>query len=84
MATSILGKTQGWFSIDEDLSQSITANTLSPCNDKIAVAFDKDVTLTLGTMSFGFELAAYTPLALDDKTVTLSINVDANMFAMGH
>lgn len=82
MSASIQGQTQSWFTINEEQSKAVIASAPIDVRKITAVAFDVDVILTVGELSFGFELSAYTPLGLDDATQTIKIDVDANMFAM--
>jgi len=83
MPASITGKTQPWFTINEFLSASVTANTAIDVNKITAVAFDIDVNLTVGSLGTAFALSAGTPMGIDSATETIKVDVNAFMFAMG-
>jgi hypothetical protein len=83
MPASITGRVQPWFTINEALSDSVTASTNIDVSSISAVAFDVDVNITIGSLGTEFALSAGTPLGIDSSTKTIQTDVDAFMFAMG-
>ena len=83
MPASIQGKTQPWFTINELLSESVTASTNIDVESITAVAFDVDVNITIGGLTTAFALALGTPIGIDVTTSIIQTDVDAFMFAMG-
>ncbi len=83
MGGNIAGRTMNWFTINENLSRAVTAGELIDTSEISAVCFDEDVNLTCGNLSFTFPLTAGTPMGIDYTVDTISIDVAANMFAMG-
>jgi len=84
MSGSIIGQTQPWFTINEELSKSVQAAGDTDVSRISAVAFDQDVMLTIGGLGTAFELPAYTPIGIDVTTSTIQVDVTAFMFAMGN
>ena len=83
MPGAITGKTQPWFTINEHLSQAVTAGDSLSTEYITAVAFDVDVNITIGSMPTPFALQAGVPLGIDTSTQAVSVDNDAFMFAMG-
>ncbi|MFA6692029.1 MAG: hypothetical protein WCR98_08635 [Saccharofermentanales bacterium] len=83
MPASITGRVQPWFTINEALSDSVTASTNIDVSNISAVAFSVDVEVTIGSLSTAFPLTAGTPLGIDSSTEKIQTDVDAFMFAMG-
>ena len=82
MAASTTGRVMNWFTISEELSRTVTAGEEIDVTDISAVAFDNDVAVTIGTLTTPFELPAGTPLGVDVRTTTISVDVASFMFAM--
>ena len=83
MPASITGRVQPWFTINEALSESVTASTDIDVSRISAVAFSVDVEVTIGSLGTAFPLTAGTPMGIDSSTKTIQTDVDAFMFAMG-
>lgn len=83
MPAAITGQTQPWFTINETLSGAQTAGTPIDVSKITAVAFDVDVNLTIGSLGTAFSLTAGVPIGIDSSTSSISIDVNAFMFAMG-
>ena len=83
MPASIVGSVQPWFTINENLSKSVTASTPIDITGITAVAFDVGVNITIGSLSTAFYLAEGTPLGIDSSTSTIEVDANAFMFAMG-
>ena len=83
MPSSLYGKIQPWFTINEHLSTSVLANTNIDVSKLTAIAFDVDVLLTVGALPTAFSLPAGTPIGIDTSTSVVQTDVGAFMFAMG-
>ena len=83
MPASITGKTQPWFTINSLLSDTVTTATPIDVTKITAVAFDVDVNITIDALATPFALSAGTPMGIDSNTETVTVDVDAFMFAMG-
>ena len=83
MPLAIAGTVQPWFTINEALSESVTASTDIDVSHISAVAFSVDVEVTIGSLGTAFPLTAGTPMGIDSSTKTIQTDVDAFMFAMG-
>ena len=83
MPGSITGKVQPWFTINEELSDDVLADTDIAVTAISAVAFDVDVNITIGSLSTAFALTAGVPLGIDSANSTIQVDTNAFMFAMG-
>ncbi len=83
MPGSIEGSTQPWFTINEFISEDVTASTDIDVNKITAVAFDADVGITIGGLTTVFALAAGMPIGIDATTSTIQVDTNCFMYAMG-
>jgi len=83
MSGQIHGQTMPDFTVNEALSKSVTAGEQLNANTYSAIAFDADVSLTIGALSTGFQLKAFQPMRLDSSTQDFSADTSCFMFAMG-
>ena len=89
MPGSITGKTQPWFTVTEEKSGLVSADTDINVKHISAVMFTDaaglaiDVNVKIGSLTTTIPIPAGTPLGIDDATSVIQSDVNAFMFAMG-
>ena len=89
MPASITGKTQNWFTPNEFLSESVTADTNIDVERITAVFFTDalgvaiDVNVKIGSSTVTFPLPAGRALGIDDETLIIQSDVDGYLHGMG-
>lgn len=89
MSAGIGKETMNWFTPNEEICESVTANTNIDVTGISAVFFTDvngdgiDVSVKIGSFATSFPLPSGVPLGIDDNTLVIQTDVDCVMFAMG-
>jgi hypothetical protein len=81
--TKYYGTPLPWAPVVEAKSRAVTAGESIDVRSIAAVAFDRDMSVTIGALPVAWSLRAFDALPIDEATETITVDADGYLFALG-